>query len=372
MAGRAPRRRGYVVAGADWHEGVIGIVASRLVERFGRPVVLIAGADGSWKGSGRAPGAFDLHGALAACAEHLERFGGHRAAAGLTIRPERGRGVRGRRSRAHADAVLTDEDLRPRHRGRRDRRAAPSSGCRSARSSRGWRPFGLGNPGVTLLDRRLRADRARHRRRGEAPPLPRPPARPRRGLGDRVRERRAGSTASAASAATTSPSGSRRTAGTARSRRSSSCGGSSTRPSATRSCARWLAEQWRGGEAGWTPEARAIFAELELTEASPQAGACSSRSVPASAGRGRAYAARGSLTRLRRRGGAAASSSRSRRATRRSFLACRRRRNMGRRGSSAAGVLLHDPQAEDRAVETAGVHSAHGGSSSDITTSSTS
>jgi single-stranded-DNA-specific exonuclease len=79
VARGAPPARGYVVAGADWHEGVIGIVASRLVERYGRPVVLIAGA--AWKGSGRAP-AFDLHGALAACAAQLERFGGHRAAAG--------------------------------------------------------------------------------------------------------------------------------------------------------------------------------------------------------------------------------------------------------------------------------------------------
>jgi len=61
------RRKAYVVWGEDWHEGVIGIVASRLVERYGRPVVLIAGT----KGSGRAPGSFDLHGALAACADEL-------------------------------------------------------------------------------------------------------------------------------------------------------------------------------------------------------------------------------------------------------------------------------------------------------------
>src|SRR5207253_7911637 len=81
------RRRGYVAAGADWHEGVIGIVASRLVERYHRPVVLIAGTDEAWKGSGRSIPSFDLHGALGACAEHLERFGGHRAAAGLSILP---------------------------------------------------------------------------------------------------------------------------------------------------------------------------------------------------------------------------------------------------------------------------------------------
>src|SRR5205809_7027032 len=83
------RRRAYVVAGEDWHEGVIGIVASRLVERCHRPVVLLAGADPDWKGSGRSVGAFDLHAGLGACSAHLERFGGHRAAAGLSIRPER-------------------------------------------------------------------------------------------------------------------------------------------------------------------------------------------------------------------------------------------------------------------------------------------
>src|SRR5262245_32423257 len=70
------RARGYVVAGENWHEGVVGIVASRLVERFRRPVVLIAGTDGLWKGSGRSIPAFDLHGALAACAGDLERWGG--------------------------------------------------------------------------------------------------------------------------------------------------------------------------------------------------------------------------------------------------------------------------------------------------------
>src|SRR5262249_17987427 len=83
------RRRGYVLADEGWHEGVVGIVASRLAERYHRPVVLIAGADGDWKGSGRSIPAFDLHAALAACASQLERYGGHRAAAGLSIKPDR-------------------------------------------------------------------------------------------------------------------------------------------------------------------------------------------------------------------------------------------------------------------------------------------
>jgi len=75
------RRHGYVVADEEWHEGVIGIVASRLVERYHRPVVLIAGAEDAWKGSGRSVPQFDLHGALSACSDHLARWGGHRAAA---------------------------------------------------------------------------------------------------------------------------------------------------------------------------------------------------------------------------------------------------------------------------------------------------
>ena len=69
-------RRAYVVWGEGWHEGVIGIVASRLVERFGRPVVLIAGEGDSWKGSGRSVPSFDLHAGLAACSDHLERSAG--------------------------------------------------------------------------------------------------------------------------------------------------------------------------------------------------------------------------------------------------------------------------------------------------------
>ena len=106
------RRRGYVVAGEGWHEGVIGIVASRLVERYSRPVVLIAGTDGEWKGSGRSISAFDLHGALGACASHLQRFGGHRAAAGLTIAADRVETFAAAFA-MHADAVLTEDDLRP-------------------------------------------------------------------------------------------------------------------------------------------------------------------------------------------------------------------------------------------------------------------
>src|SRR5436190_11734894 len=105
-------RRAYVVAGADWHEGVIGIVASRLVERYHRPVVLIAGGEGEWKGSGRSISSFDLHAGLAACASLLGRWGGHRAAAGLSISAENVEPF-AERFAAHAAQHLQEEDLRP-------------------------------------------------------------------------------------------------------------------------------------------------------------------------------------------------------------------------------------------------------------------
>ena len=80
---------GIVLAEQGWHAGVIGIVASRIVEEFGRPTVLIAldGAEG--KGSGRSITAFDLHAGLSECRDVFVRFGGHKAAAGVTITADR-------------------------------------------------------------------------------------------------------------------------------------------------------------------------------------------------------------------------------------------------------------------------------------------
>jgi single-stranded-DNA-specific exonuclease len=145
----ARRRRGYVLADEGWHEGVIGIVASRLVERFHRPVVLVAGAEGEWKGSGRSISAFDLHAGLAACSEQLERFGGHRAAAGLSIRPERVEAF-AEAFAAHADGVLTEEQLQ----SVTVVDAVVGGGeltLELCAELRRLAPFGLGNPGVTLL-----------------------------------------------------------------------------------------------------------------------------------------------------------------------------------------------------------------------------
>lgn len=80
---------GVVLAKEGWHPGVIGIVASRVVERIGRPVFMIALDGETGKGSGRSVSGCDLHRALLKCAEYLEKFGGHRMAAGLTVHRDR-------------------------------------------------------------------------------------------------------------------------------------------------------------------------------------------------------------------------------------------------------------------------------------------
>ncbi|WP_050697756.1 single-stranded-DNA-specific exonuclease RecJ [Anaeromassilibacillus senegalensis] len=77
-----------VIAGEDWHAGVIGIVASRIVERFGKPSILIAVNNGEAKGSGRSVEGFSLFDAVCSCADLLTKFGGHPMAAGLSLPPE--------------------------------------------------------------------------------------------------------------------------------------------------------------------------------------------------------------------------------------------------------------------------------------------
>jgi single-stranded-DNA-specific exonuclease len=142
--------RAYVLADEEWHEGVIGIVASRLVERFHRPVVLIAGGEREWKGSGRSISAFDLHAGLAACAQHLRRFGGHRAAAGLSIEPERVTEF-AEAFAAHAHRTLSEDDLRPRIVIDAVLPPGTQPTYELCVELKQLAPFGLGNPRVTLL-----------------------------------------------------------------------------------------------------------------------------------------------------------------------------------------------------------------------------
>jgi len=82
-------RYSLVVAGEGWHPGVIGIVAARIVERFYRPAVVIGLSGGAGKGSARSIRGFHLVDGFRRCAEHLEKFGGHEYAGGLSIRQEK-------------------------------------------------------------------------------------------------------------------------------------------------------------------------------------------------------------------------------------------------------------------------------------------
>jgi single-stranded-DNA-specific exonuclease len=139
-----------VVAGEDWHPGVVGIVASRLVERWRRPCVVIAlDGEGGGRGSGRSISAYDLHAGLATCSEHLVRFGGHRMAAGVELEAAAVEAFR-RALAAHAAAALSPDDLIP---VERVDAVVPGGdlGLDLADDLERLRPFGMGNPQPTLL-----------------------------------------------------------------------------------------------------------------------------------------------------------------------------------------------------------------------------
>lgn len=83
------KRRSIVMCGEDWHRGVIGIVASRLVEAFYKPTIIFTrSTDNLYVGSARSIKEFDVHAALEQCSDLLENFGGHKYAAGVSLKPE--------------------------------------------------------------------------------------------------------------------------------------------------------------------------------------------------------------------------------------------------------------------------------------------
>ncbi len=143
------QRAAYVLAGEDWHPGVIGIVASRVAQRHHRPTILIALGDELGTGSGRSIPGFDLLGALHTAAGQIERYGGHRAAAGLTIRTDQIDGLRAA-IEAHAERVLTPDLLEPVERV--DAIVSGSElGLELAEELALLEPCGLGNPRPRLL-----------------------------------------------------------------------------------------------------------------------------------------------------------------------------------------------------------------------------
>jgi single-stranded-DNA-specific exonuclease len=153
MAAQMGEPSAYVLAGVGWHPGVIGIVASRIVDRYHRPAILIAlDADdpaAPAQGSGRSIHGFNLLGALDASASHLLRYGGHRAAAGLNILPEHIDAFR-EAVQEHAALMLTPDLLTP-----VERVDAVVSGAdlslALAEELLALEPCGMGNPAVRLL-----------------------------------------------------------------------------------------------------------------------------------------------------------------------------------------------------------------------------
>lgn len=140
---------GYVLSSPNWHEGVIGIVASKLVELHNRPVIVVAEEGDSGKGSGRSIPAFDLHGALFELQDHLVTFGGHRAACGLTIDVEQIPAFQ-KAFGNYADSLLDEKDLHP------SRYVDALVSGREltlelAEELTRLEPFGLGNPSIDLL-----------------------------------------------------------------------------------------------------------------------------------------------------------------------------------------------------------------------------
>ncbi|HET9985377.1 MAG TPA: single-stranded-DNA-specific exonuclease RecJ [Longimicrobiales bacterium] len=140
-----------VLAGEGWHPGVIGIVASRVVERIHRPTVLIAVGAGHARGSARSIRGFHLYDALSGCAEHLERFGGHRYAAGLDIEPARIPAFR-QALNERARAALTPADLVPEVEVDLELRLRDAT-HELHRYLRHFGPFGTGNPAPVFAAR---------------------------------------------------------------------------------------------------------------------------------------------------------------------------------------------------------------------------
>ena len=147
-------RFAYVLAREGWHAGVIGIVASRIVEQTGRPAVLVSIENGIGKGSGRSIPPFDLHSALSACSRYFTRFGGHRAAAGLTMNAELLPEF-SEQFDAVARARLCEADLVPELRIDLE---IPLEGVGEEleRMVRHFEPFGVGNPSPVFRTRGAR------------------------------------------------------------------------------------------------------------------------------------------------------------------------------------------------------------------------
>jgi single-stranded-DNA-specific exonuclease len=154
-----------VLAAPGWHTGVIGIVASRIVEKYYRPTILIAVGEELAQGSGRSIAGFHLFEALSACRAPLTTFGGHAMAAGLRLPPAAVPAFR-EAFLAHAANVLSREELMPRLKV--DAEAPPTAfDVETVRLLDRLGPFGAGNPKPVFAAKQVRLSAA-PRRIGQA------------------------------------------------------------------------------------------------------------------------------------------------------------------------------------------------------------
>jgi single-stranded-DNA-specific exonuclease len=152
----SPTPTGLVLSSPEWHPGVVGIVASRVVEQTGRPAILLAEESGQARGSGRSVAGFDLHRALQGCGDLLSRHGGHSAAVGLTL-PLANLAALRERFAGIAAAELDARELGPRC--QIDALVDPAAiSSRLAGDLERLGPFGLGNPEPVLAAMGLRGD----------------------------------------------------------------------------------------------------------------------------------------------------------------------------------------------------------------------
>lgn len=160
-------RKAFVLAGAQWHEGVIGIVAAKLVARYHRPVIVVSAKDDMAKGSGRSVPHIDLYAAISKCAHLLEAFGGHRLAAGISLQTKNIGALQSAFETAVAEMTPSDEagpQLTIDHELQLDQI------CPQLIDELEWlSPFGTENPPPLFMAREVKVTRAaiigqRHRR----------------------------------------------------------------------------------------------------------------------------------------------------------------------------------------------------------------
>lgn len=138
-----------VIAGEDWHHGVIGIVSSRITEKYSRPSILISIEDNEGRGSARSISSFDMYDGLSSCKDLFIKFGGHKQAAGLSMNKDNIPILR-EKINIIADEVLTEEDLIPEI-------VVDSNISTDDITKKGieeldlMKPYGMGNPSPQLL-----------------------------------------------------------------------------------------------------------------------------------------------------------------------------------------------------------------------------